>query len=170
MDALGPLADRSELPRRPLEAGCATLTSLTGRARRPRRPLKAGGAVYARRPDFPLLPALPRGSLWSWLAGRPRRPLNARRPLCTSRPHFPVLSALACGPLWPCFADRSRRARFSVFDFGKPSGHEIEQPERERGDLGAELGDCEIAFALPFATLVCEDLAERVGPVVRQRV
>jgi hypothetical protein len=137
MDALGPLADRSELPRRPLEAGCATLTSLTGRARRPRRALKAGGAVYARRPDFPLLPALPRGSLWPWLADRSR---------------------------W------SRRSGFAVFDFGQPSGHEIGHSERERGDLGAELGDYEIAFALPFATLVCEDLAERIGPVVRQRV
>jgi hypothetical protein len=137
MDALGPLADGRELPRRPLQAGCATLAPLTGRARRPRRALKADGAVYARRPDFSPLPALPRGSLWPWHADPSR---------------------------W------SRRAGFAVFDFGQASSDEIGNAERECGDLGAELGDREITRTLPFATLVREDLAEGVGPVVRQRV
>jgi hypothetical protein len=137
MDALGPLADGRELPRRPLVSRGATLTPLARRATRPRRALKAGGPLYTRRPDFPLLPALPRGSLRPWLADRAR---------------------------WP------RRSGFAVFDFGQPSGDQIGHAERERGDLGAELGDRQITFALPFAPLVCEDLAERVGPVVRQRV
>jgi hypothetical protein len=137
MHALRPLADGRKLPRRPLEASGSPLAPITGRARRPGRPLKAGGAIYTRRPDFPLLPALPRGPLWPLLADR---------------------------PLW------SRRTGFAIFDFGQAGGDEIGDAERERGNLGAELGDRQITRALPFPPLVREDLAERVGPVVRQRV